>query len=150
MNRKILLVLVANLIIVVGCNNKPSTSSSEVKNPATATLDDVNREAAQARDAAATLAQQEKEKVMKDLKEQLAAMDAKIEELRKKGSSAASDARVKWDVKMAELDVKRKAAHAKLDELENSTSQAWKDIESGVKSAWDDLKVAFQNASSDF
>lgn len=87
---------------------------------------------------------------MKDLNGQLAAMDKKIEELRTKGAELASDAKANWEVKMSELDIRRKAAHAKLVEIENSTAQAWDEVAKGAQSAWEDLKKAFQSAADEF
>ena len=87
---------------------------------------------------------------MKELKVQMSAMNAKIEDLRNKGANLASDAKANWELKMSELDSKRKAAGTKLEEIENSTAQAWGDVEKGARSAWEELKKAFQSASDEF
>ena len=84
------------------------------------------------------------------MKEKLAVMDANIERLRLKGKNLASDAKAKWDVKMAKLDENRKSANDKLAEFGASTSKAWSDVEAGAKSAWAELSKAFQEASNEF
>lgn len=67
-----------------------------------------------------------------------------------KGEGLAEDAKARWNIRMAELDLKRKAAIEKLGEIESSTARAWSDVERGARSAWEDLKSAFQNASNEF
>ena len=140
----------AGLLTIFGCSSQPATAPSDSEKPATVTMEDVKRDAATSMETAATYSQQSKEELMKELKEQMTAMDAKIEDLRVRGANLASDAKVGWELKMKELEVKRKAANAKLVEIENSTAQAWGEVEKGARSAWEELKMAFQNASDEF
>lgn len=138
--------------LILGCEQKlprpqPASSSSS---PSKVTLDDVKRDAASSMNTAAAYSQQEKDKIVADMKEKLAAMDASIEKLRLKGKDLASEAKAKWELKMAALDEKRKSANEKLAEVGDSTSKAWSDVAAGAKSAWDDLSNAFQEASSEF
>ena len=150
MTRTILLIFTACLLTNAGCNPPPTASPTDTENPGAVTIDDVKRDAANSLETTATYSQQEKDKLMKDLNGQLAAMDKKIEELRTKGAALASDAKANWEVKMSELDIRRKAAHAKLVEIENSTAQAWDEVAKGAQSAWEDLKKAFQSAADEF
>lgn len=150
------LVLVPGLLLITGCNPQPvdsssskgSSTSSEKSNPVT--IGDVKRDVATSMKTTAAYSQQNKDKVMKDLKAQLATLDASIESLRKRGETLADDAKTNWDTRMVELDAKRKTANAKLVEMEDSTAQAWADVEKGAQSAWDELKIAVQNASKEF
>lgn len=150
------LVLVPGLLLITGCNPQPvdsssskgSSTSSEKSNPVT--IGDVKRDVATSMKTTAAYSQQNKDKVMKDLKAQLATLDASIESLRKRGETLADDAKKSWDTRMVELDAKRKTANAKLVEMEDSTAQAWADVEKGAQSAWDELKIAVQNASKEF
>jgi hypothetical protein len=138
------------LLTFLGCNSQPDAATSDSEKPATVTMEDVKRDAATSMETTATYSRQNKDKLMKELKEQMTEMDAKIEDLRVRGVNLASDAKVSWELKMTELDIKRKAANAKLVEIENSTAQAWVDVEKGARSAWEDLKRSFQNASDEF
>jgi TolA-binding protein len=150
MNYKHLTVLAASFIIVVGCNSKSGNPLPSSEKGSAVTVDDIKRDAATTLETTAKFSQQSKDKLLKELKGQMAAMDDSIEKLRLKGDSLASDAKVKWELKMSDLDNKRKAANDKLAEIENSTAEAWGDVEKGALSAWDDLKIALQNASNEF
>jgi hypothetical protein len=114
------------------------------------TLEDVKRDAAKSVDTTATYSQQNKDKLIMDMKEQMATMDANIEKLRLKGKDLASDAKRNWDLKMVDLETKRKQASEKFEEIGNSTSEAWGDVEKGARSAWDELSKAFRKASKEF
>jgi hypothetical protein len=159
MKRTSWLVLGSGLLVSTGCDPMPvepvdptpgkgTMSSSAESEPVT--IGDVKRDAATAAKTTAAYSQQNKDKVMKDLKAQLATLDASIESLRKRGETLADDAKKSWDTRMVELDAKRKTANAKLLEMEDSTAQAWADVEKGAQSAWDELKIAVQNASKEF
>lgn len=150
MTRTYLVIFAAGLFSIVGCNPQPTAAPLDSEKPARVTLDEVKRDAVTSLETAATYSQQNKEQLIKDLKDQMSAMDAKIEDLRTKGANLASDAKAKWELKMSELDSKRKAAGTKLEEIENSTAQAWGDVEKGARSAWGELNKAFQSASEEF
>jgi TolA-binding protein len=142
--------VVAGLCIAVGCTEKQKETPVSAAKPSIVTREDVDRAAQESKETTAAYSQQNKEKLVKDLKDQLATMDENIAKLRVKGEGLASDAKASWDTRMAELDVKRKAASEKLNEIESSTARAWSDVEKGARSAWEDLKTAFQNASNEF
>lgn len=156
MNRTSWLVLVPGLLVFTGCDPMPvdstpdkgASTSSAKSDPVT--IGDVKRDAATSMKTTAAYSQQNKDKVMKDLKAQMATLDASIESLRKRGETLASDTKKSWEARMVELDDKRKVAYAKLLEMEDSTAQAWAEVEKGTQSAWDDLKTAVQNASKEF
>lgn len=150
MTRTCLMIFAAGLCAIVGCNPKPSAAPSDSEKPTRVTLDEVKRDAVTSLETAATYSQQNKDQLMKDLKDQMSAMDAKIEGLRTKGANLASEAKATWELRMSELDSKRKAAGTKLEEIENSTAQAWGDVEKGARSAWEELNKAFQSASDEF
>lgn len=140
------------LAFMLGCEQRgpqaqPSSTSTA---PSKVTIDDVKRDAASSMNTIAAYSQQEKDKLVADMNEKLAVMDANIEKLRLKGKDLASDAKAKWDLKMAALDEKRKLAKEGLAEAGESTSKAWSDIVAGSKSAWEDLSKAFQEASNEF
>ncbi len=130
--------------------SKATDSPAEPDNPSTVNMDDVRRDTANALETTSAYSQQNKEKLVNKLKDQLANMDTKIEKLRVRGEGLASDAKTKWDLKMLDLEVKRKSANAKLNEIKNSTADAWGHVEKGAQSAWEELERAFQDASSDF
>lgn len=142
--------IVTGALFFGGCDSNSSSPSTNSEQPKKVTMDDVKRDAAKSLETTAKFTEQNKENLMKDLKEQLAVMDSKITDLRSKGAQLANDARAKWELKMAELETRRQTASAKLVEVENSTAQAWDEVEKGAKAAWEELKKAFQNAANEF
>lgn len=150
MSRSFLAFFVASLLTTAGCDQKATKLPPVVEKPSAVSKDDVQRDMTTALETSAAYSQQSKDKLVRDLKDQLAIMDANIEKLRLKGQGLASDAKANWDQKMSELEVKRKSANAKLKEIENSTAAAWSDVEKGTQAAWEELKKAFQDASNEF
>lgn len=138
------------LLVSLGCEPKapkelsPSTSAGKV------TLDNVKEDAAASMNTVAAYSQQEKDKLLADMKTKMELMDANIETLRQKGKDLASDAKIQWDRKMAAIDERRKLAAERIAELGDSSAKAWGDVEAGAQSAWKELTKAFQDASSEF
>jgi uncharacterized coiled-coil protein SlyX len=114
------------------------------------TIGDVKSDAAKVINSASEFSLEQKQKMIQQWQDQLAAMDSQIEGLRKGGEQLSVDAKDKWEKKMTELESKRQASKDKLTELENSTVEAWNDIEKGATAAWDDVKRAFEDASKEF
>ncbi len=139
------------VVFVIGCDPKspPTQPSPPSSVPSKVNLDDVKRDATSSMQTAAAYSKQEKDKLVADMKASMVVMDANIEKLRLKGKDLASDAKATWELKMAALDEKRKAAGERLAEVGESTSKAWSDVEAGAKSAWEELSKAFQEASKE-
>jgi hypothetical protein len=140
------------LAFIFGCEQKASKvqPSPPSATPSKVTLDDVNRDAAASLKTTAEYSQQEKDKVVADMKAKIEVMNESIESLRLKGKDLASDAKAKWDLKMATLDEKVKIANERLAEVGESTSKAWTDVKAGADSAWEELSKALQEASKEF
>ena len=145
MLRSLWVVILAGLVAVTGCERKPADRA-----PGKVTSEDVRREVGQAVNTAVEFSQQSKEEFQKNLDTRLKNMDAEIAKLREKGRDLKDEAKVKWDQKLADLEMKRDAARAKLAEVGQSSAEAWKDVQKGAQSAWDELDKAFQDASREF
>jgi TolA-binding protein len=145
MSRVFWILILAGMVAFSGCEQK-----SADRTPGKVTPEDVRRDAGQAVSTAAEYSQQTKEEFQKKLETQLNELDAKIAKLREKGGDLKDEAKVKWDLKMADLEKKREAARSKLVEIGHSSAEAWKDIQKGATSAWNDLDKAFQDASKEF
>jgi hypothetical protein len=137
--------MVAGLLAPVGCEQKPAD-----RTPGKVTSADVRRDADQAVKTAEQYSQQTKDEFQKKLGAQLDELDAKIVELRAKGSGLKDKAKANWDQKMAELETKRKTANAKLAEVRAASAEAWKDVQKGAQAAYDDLDNAFRDAWKKF
>lgn len=147
-----LLLSTLGLAFILGCERKePQAQTSNIPaKPSNVTLDDVKRDAATSMKSTAAYSQQEKDKLVADMKAKLAVIDANIEQMRLKGKDLASDAKAKWDSNMAAIDEKRKLANERLAEVEESTSKAWDDVAAAATSAWEELSKALQDASNEF
>lgn len=149
MNRKLALICIVSSPLLIGCYEKREPVSRETPAP-TVTMGDVKSDASKALDTASEYSLERKQRMIQKWNDQLSAMDSQMVGLKKSGEQLAADAKVNWEKKMTDLELKRQAARDKLTELENSTAEAWGDIEKGASAAWDDLKNAFQDASKDF
>ena len=145
MSRFAWMLMLARLLVVLGCEQKPAD-----RTPEKVTSEDVRRDANQAAETAVEFSQQTKEEFQKKLDTQLKQSDAEIARLREKGRELKDEAKANWERKMANLETKRDAARAKLAEIGASSAEAWKDIQKGAQSAWDELDQAFRDASKEF
>ena len=145
MFRFVWMAMLAGLVAVMGCEQKPAD-----RTPGKVTSEDVRRDAGQAVKTAAEFSQQTKEEFQKNLEVRLKELDAEIAKLREKGGDLKDKAKANWDRKMAELETKREAASAKLAEVGRSSAEGWKDVRKGAQSAWDELDKAFRDASREF
>ena len=143
--RKFSLLMLAGSLMVCGCDQKAADPTS-----AKTSSEDVRRDVGKAADTVAEFSQQTKEEFQKSLDTRLKEMDAEIAKLRLKGHDLKDQAKISWDQKIAELEVKRNAAFAKLAEVGRSSAEAWKDIQKGAQSAWAELDKALHEASSEF
>jgi hypothetical protein len=152
LTQKRLLLSTFGLAFILGCERKaPQAQTSNIPaKPSNVTLDDVKRDAATSMKSTAAYSQQEKDKLVADMKANLAVIDANIEQMRVKGKDLASDAKAKWDLKMAAIDEKRKLASERIAEVEESTSKAWDGVAAAATSAWEELSKALQDASKEF
>ncbi len=150
MKRNQIAIAALSLLSVVGCEQKSPSPTTATDKSTNVTMDEVKRDAAQSMKTGSAYSQQEKDRLVRDLQAQMTMMDANIEQLRLKGKDLTSEAKARWEVKMADLDEKRKLAEVKLKAVSESTSEAWSDIEKGAKSAWEELSKAFRDASSEF
>ena len=145
MVRGFCVVMLAGLVTLVGCEQKPSD-----RTPSKVTSEDVRRDAGQAVQTAAEFSEQTKDEFQKRLEARLEELDVKIADLREKGRDLKDEAKADWDRRLANLETKRDAARAKLAEVGQSSAEAWKDVQQGAQSAWDGLEQAFQDASREF
>jgi TolA-binding protein len=141
MLRAICVMMLAGFIAVMGCQRNPADRA-----PGRVTSEDVRRDAGQAVDTAVDFSHQAKEEFQRNLNAQLKNMGAEIAKLREDGRELKDEAKVKWDQRLADLEMKRDAARAKLAEVSQSSAEAWTDVQKGAQSAWDESNKAFQDA----
>ncbi len=115
-----------------------------------ATSEQVSKEAGEAVDAATAYANESKDEFAREMRANLADVEADISDLKNRAGAAAEDARGRIDERIAELEKKRDAMKKRLDKLSNSSDRAWKRMKSGLERAWSEVKVAYKKASSEF
>jgi hypothetical protein len=143
--RKLSLLMLAGSLMVYGCEQKTVDPTLENTSP-----DDVRRDVGKAVDTVAVFSQQTQEELKKSLDLRLKEMEAEISKFRLKGHDLTDQAKISWDQKIAELEIKREAALAKLAEVGRASSEAWRDVQKGAQSAFSELDKALREASSHF
>lgn len=89
-----------------------------------------------------------KDEFLKKAQEQLDQLDQKVDELRRRAKTAASQKQI--DRTIRQLEAKRKEAAKKLDQLRSASGPAWEDLKTGVSAAINDLTAACDKAASHF
>jgi len=114
------------------------------------TAEDVTRETREAAQTAADYSKQQAEKFRREVEDNLAKLDAKIETLKKRGTELSGEARQEWQAKMDRVSEKREAMESKLRTLQDASADAWDEIRQGVTGAWGDLETAYRKAAAEF
>jgi uncharacterized protein HemX len=81
-------------------------------------------------------------------KKLVAAIDEKIEALKKDVSKSNAEVKKAHEANMKELQAKRKAAAAELDKLEKSAAGTWDATKQGFSKAYKDLQDAYDKAAA--
>lgn len=89
-----------------------------------------------------------KDEFLKKAQKQLDQLDQKVDELRRRAKTAASQKQI--DRTIRQLEAKRKEAAKKLDQLRSASGPAWEDLKTGVSAAINDLTAACDKAASHF
>lgn len=72
---------------------------------------------------------------------------ARVSELEKKASTAATDAKARIDLQISALQVDLKSAEAKLTEMKQATAVRWKEFEASVSAATARLRKSIDTAA---
>ena len=87
---------------------------------------------------------------VKELKAQLDAWNAELDQFEAKARKAEANAKIRYQQRVEELRRMRDAAKLRLTEIQGASEDAWEDLREGVQSAWSSLKESFQEAKSEF
>lgn len=124
-------------LFLLGCG--PGTKNETAPIPGNTSATSPPKTVAEAKDA-----------VVAAWDKQLADLDTKISELRKKSEGYKDDAKVAADQALASLGESRAKAAAKLEELKKTGADAWKDVKAGVDTAIGELEKAYEAAKAKF
>ncbi len=78
----------------------------------------------------------------------VAAIDKKIEELKKDVAKSNADVKKAHEENMKDLQAKRKAAAEELAKLEKSAANTWDATKAGFSKAYQDLQAAYDKAAA--
>jgi len=113
------------------------------------TAKEVKHDTAQAADSAATYAEQERDKYIRQAQKEINELRADIDELGVKARAARNDVKARLDVDIKVLDRKWDATESKLGQVKSASARAWKQLKSGTDGAIADLKQSLAKARKD-
>ncbi len=92
----------------------------------------------------------DRELYLQKMQAQLDEWKAEVDKLKAKASGASADAQLEMKQQIQALDGKIEEGKAKLSELGEASEDAWDSIKEGMESAWDSLKSAVSDAATKF
>lgn len=93
-------------------------------------------------------AQKVKQEFVKNMETELATVESKITEMKKKAESAKEEAKKEYQKQIRTLQGKRTAFKKKLKDVQDAGEGAWEELRAGVQKAAEDLKKAADDAAS--
>jgi chromosome segregation ATPase len=111
---------------------------------------EVKQNAATAAGSAATYAEQERDRYIRQAQKEVADLSADIDGLAAKAQTARDEVKAKLDREIKLLGEKRASAEQKLGELQSANANAWQKLKSGMDDAIADLRNAFAKARKEF
>ena len=110
------------------------------------TAKDVKHDTAQAADSAATYAEQERDKYIRQAQKEVDELRVDIDRLEIKAQAARDDVKARLDADIKALDKKWDATEAKLGDVKSANAKAWKRLKFGMDSTIEDLKQSLARA----
>jgi hypothetical protein len=117
--------------------------------PAVVTDEDLGREVRQALAAAKEYTFQQKDKYAAELREVVADLDDRIDDLEARAKDAGATARVQIRARLEDLRQKRSTLDGRLAKVQSATADAWEDVKAGVGAAAADLQKALKDLFKD-
>jgi hypothetical protein len=110
---------------------------------------DVAREAREALQAAKQYTFQQKAEYEKRLRQVVADLDDRIDDLEQRARESTADARKSLDQQVRDLKQKRAVVSERLEKVKAAGADAWDDLKTGVQKAVEDLQRALDRNKSD-
>lgn len=115
---------------------------------------DVKDKLVDATEAAGAYAAQTRDEYVRKAKEELAALDARIQAVASRAAAAKEQAKgelaLQSDEALAKLRTQREALSQRLAALETSSGEAWRDMRAGLDNALTELKKSAESAAERF
>ncbi len=155
MNIRNILFVATCLALLAGCTSESSVSDKPLPiDEDKVTLDEVKKEVGEASDTVTTYTKQEAEDAAAKMEKDLAALNAKIDELtattEQRTEEMSEAAKEEWNQAMSEMEEKRDQAAEELAEFKSASGEAFAEIEQGFQSTVDDLQQTYEDAAKKF
>jgi hypothetical protein len=115
-----------------------------------ASAEKMKRETGEAVSAATDYAIDSKEEFSRKMRENLAAIEADIADLKSQATVATKDLQKDLGRKIDNLEEKRDEMKKRLDKFTSSSGRAWEKMKGGVERAWTEVKSAYNKAAVEF
>ncbi|BAN35892.1 hypothetical protein SCD_n02081 [Sulfuricella denitrificans skB26] len=139
MMKRILLPMLLGLALTVS-----AAENREEGAPPRTDSADVRKETGEAIDAMTAKARQERDEFVVKAQKEMAELNQKMAELKKKAKKLSGEAKAELDRQIQNLEPELKAAEQKLADLKTDTSEKWEELKAGVSGAIDRLKQYMQ------
>ena len=110
----------------------------------------VKREAEKAAQMVKDSAEKNKEEFQRYIHQQFEEFDARIREVKRKGSELREETRVQLLARLDKLKEQKEQIFPQIEQAIRSTEVAWEDIKNGINRAVKELKVSLEEAASNF
>jgi len=95
-------------------------------------------------------AKQRKEEFQRHIRQQFEEFDARLQELKEKGSELREVTRVQLLARLDKLKEQKERILPQIEHVIRSTEVAWGDIKNGINRAVKELKISLEEAASNF
>ncbi len=95
-------------------------------------------------------AKQRKEEFQRHIRQQFEEFDARLRELKEKGSELREVTRVQLLARLDKLKEQKERILPQIEQAIRSTEVAWEDIKNGINRAVKELKISLEEAASNF
>lgn len=112
--------------------------------------EDVKRETKEAVDTASQYSVEQKEKVQKNMEENLTKMKKEIADLKAEAERKGSAVSANTKTKIHEMELKQEELQKDLSKLKASSGRAWEEMKKGMNQAMKSLSDSYQKAKAQF
>ena len=133
--------------LLAACGDTASDDAGDT-GPKT-TAEQVKKEVREAAKAIKSFTFEQKDEFSEWGKKRIGRLDTRLDELRKRGSDLAGEAKTEWEGQIADLEKRKKELEAQLDATVESTSESWSELSKGFADAQKELAKAIREAGKE-
>jgi uncharacterized coiled-coil DUF342 family protein len=144
MQSKYMMIAVAASAILAGCNRDKQSVDADHST----TGQDVKDSYKNAAQATADYASETRDQFLATMRDKMAQLNAKIDDLSSKSAGYKDDTKVQADKTFDSLRAERDEVAKKYDGLKQSSQAAWQSTKDSFISAWDKLQNSYDNTKA--